>query len=256
VVADECSMVNAELGRDLLSFDTKCLAIGDRAQLPPIEGGGYFTSSVPDFSLTEVHRQALDSPVIRLATEARLDRPLRPGNYGASSVVPKYQEAAAQALLASDQVIAGKHETRCEINRQIRRVKGFEGPPPLPGEKVVCLKNRKGSNLLNGTTWEVVAVSAERNGFIDLTVKDNGTGEIVEAVSPVATFGLPDNSGIHYPRDPFDWGYVLTCHKSQGSEWDHVCLIDQSYLWRRDNTHTNWLYTGITRAAESVTIVM
>jgi exodeoxyribonuclease-5 len=137
----------------------------------------------------------------------------------------------------------------------IRQALGFDGPLPLPGEKVVCLKNRRDRNLLNGTTWEVVDVSGDRGGFINLTVRDE-TGRTVDAVSPVATFGLPDNSGIHHSRDPFDWGYVLTCHKSMGSEWDKVCVIDESSWWRSDNTHTNWLYTAITRAAESVTIVM
>jgi exodeoxyribonuclease-5 len=88
-----------------------------------------------------------------------------------------------------------------------------------------------------------------------MTIKDDD-GRIVEVVSPIATFGLDSNEGIHHPRDPFDFGYCLTCHKAQGSEWDSVCLIDQSYLWRRDGTDKNWLYTGITRAANSVTIVM
>jgi hypothetical protein len=94
-VADECGLVGAELGRDLLSFGVKVLAIGDRNQLPPINDdgsvAGYFTRGVPDFSLCEVHRQALDSPVIWLATEARLGRPLQLGDYGASSVVPSYR---------------------------------------------------------------------------------------------------------------------------------------------------------------------
>jgi exodeoxyribonuclease-5 len=227
--------------------------------IAPIEGGGYFTSGTPDFSLTEVHRQALGSPIIQLATAARLGQPLRLGNYGSSCVVPQYQEIAAQALLTSNQVIAGRHTTRCEINQAIRKALGFEGPLPLPGEKVVCLKNRKDRGLLNGTTWTVITASTDGTGFARMTIKDDvedDDGRIVEVVSPIATFGLCSNEGIHYPRDPFDFGYCLTCHKAQGSEWDSVCLIDQSYLWRRDGTHTNWLYTGITRAADSVTIVM
>ena len=38
IVIDECSMVDAELGRDLLSFDCPLLVLGDPAQLPPIAG--------------------------------------------------------------------------------------------------------------------------------------------------------------------------------------------------------------------------
>src|SRR5512144_665376 len=58
IVVDECSMVDAELGRDLLSFGVPVLVLGDPAQLPPISGGGFFTQAEPDAMLTEVHGQA------------------------------------------------------------------------------------------------------------------------------------------------------------------------------------------------------
>ena len=63
---DECSMVDAELARDLLSFGKPILVLGDPFQLPPVKGGGYFTESPPDVMLTEIHRQAEDNPIIRL----------------------------------------------------------------------------------------------------------------------------------------------------------------------------------------------
>ncbi len=42
IVIDECSMVDAELGRDLLSFGVPVLVLGDPAQLPPIQGARLF----------------------------------------------------------------------------------------------------------------------------------------------------------------------------------------------------------------------
>src|SRR3974377_1967344 len=56
IVIDECSMVDAELGRDLMSFGVPVLVLGDPAQLPPISGGGFFTDAEPDVMLSEVHR--------------------------------------------------------------------------------------------------------------------------------------------------------------------------------------------------------
>ena len=47
IVIDECSMVDEELGRDLLSFGTPVLVLGDPAQLPPVKGGGFFTEPSP-----------------------------------------------------------------------------------------------------------------------------------------------------------------------------------------------------------------
>jgi len=75
IVIDECSMVDAELGRDLMSFECPLLVLGDPAQLPPIQGGGFFTACEPDAMLTEVRAEigvGLDDPVAdREAAHAR-----------------------------------------------------------------------------------------------------------------------------------------------------------------------------------------
>src|SRR5688500_11043036 len=75
VVIDECSMVDQKLGLDLLSFGTPILVLGDPGQLPPVKngegGGGFFTERAPDVMLTEVHRQAMDNPIIALAGKVR-----------------------------------------------------------------------------------------------------------------------------------------------------------------------------------------
>ena len=87
IIIDECSMVDAELGRDLLSFGVPLLVLGDPAQLPPIQGGGFFTEAEPDVMLTEVHRQAEGNPIIRLSMDIRAGEYLEPGRYGETEVV-------------------------------------------------------------------------------------------------------------------------------------------------------------------------
>src|SRR6187455_1307048 len=82
IAIDECSMVDAELGRDLLSFGKPVLVLGDPAQLPPVKGGGFFTEAEPDVMLTEVHRQARDNPIIRLSMTIRDDVRLPLGRHG------------------------------------------------------------------------------------------------------------------------------------------------------------------------------
>ena len=89
IVIDECSMVDAELGRDLMSFDCPLLVLGDPAQLPPIQGGGFFTDCEPDVMLTEVHRQAQDDPIMRMSMDVREGRDLDIGRYGESQVVSR-----------------------------------------------------------------------------------------------------------------------------------------------------------------------
>src|SRR5262249_58550997 len=81
IVIDECSMVDADLGRDLLSFGVPLLVLGDPAQLPPVSGGGFFTDAAPDVMLSEVHRQAQDDPIVRLSMQVRAGEGVEPGQY-------------------------------------------------------------------------------------------------------------------------------------------------------------------------------
>src|ERR1700751_4394952 len=98
IVIDECSMVDAELGRDLMSFRAPLLVLGDPAQLPPIAGGGFFTDADPDAMLTEVHRQAQDDPIVRLSMDIREGRELEIGRHGES-------EGGARSALDPDRVM-------------------------------------------------------------------------------------------------------------------------------------------------------
>jgi exodeoxyribonuclease-5 len=82
IVVDECSMVGPDLGRDLLSYGRKVLVLGDPAQLPPVDGAGFFTDRSPDWLLTEIHRQAAESPIIVLANRARQGMRISVGAYG------------------------------------------------------------------------------------------------------------------------------------------------------------------------------
>lgn len=43
----------------------------------------------------------------------------------------------------------------------------------------------------------------------------------------------------------FDYGYAITCHKSQGDEWESVLVLEEkSDLWE----HKRWAYTAASRA--------
>src|SRR5450631_4054023 len=104
IVIDECSMVDADLGRDLMSFGVPVLVLGDPAQLPPIQGGGFFTDTEPDAMLTEVHRQAQDDPIVRLSMDIRAGNALAEGTYGETQVVRR-DELDPQRVIAADQVL-------------------------------------------------------------------------------------------------------------------------------------------------------
>jgi hypothetical protein len=69
LVLDEVSMVGTQMATDLLAFGKPILVLGDPGQLPPVHDDGLLhREPAPDVMLTEIHRQAEDSPILRLAT--------------------------------------------------------------------------------------------------------------------------------------------------------------------------------------------
>jgi len=140
IVIDECSMVDAELGRDLMSFECPLLVLGDPAQLPPIQGGGYFTDCEPDAMLTEVHRQAQNDPIVRMSMDIREGRELEIGRYGESEVVSR-AELDPDRVMRADQVLVGRNNTRRSYNMRMRQKRHIEDPLPVAGDN----RNRRSS---------------------------------------------------------------------------------------------------------------
>jgi exodeoxyribonuclease-5 len=259
IIIDECSMVDEELGRDLLSFGTPVLVLGDPGQLPPISGGGFFTEHEPDILLEEVHRQARDNPIIDLAQTVREGREIMIGDYGSTARVIGKGDVNAGLVLGADQVLVGTNKTRRRYNNRLRELKGFEGLLPASGDKLVCLRNDTAKGLLNGSLWQVT--SAPRTVKASMTLLIRSEDEGVERVSAKVkvlkqVFEEPELEvpwQLKRRHDDFDFGYALTVHKAQGSQWDEVVLFDESFAFREHRSR--WLYTAITRAAEKLTIV-
>src|ERR1700745_2995408 len=149
IVIDECSMVDAELGRDLISFDCPVLVLGDPAQLPPIQGGGFFTDGEPDAMLTEVHRQAQNDPIVRMSMDIREGRELEIGRHGESEVVLR-SDLDPDRVMSADQVLVGRNNTRRAYNMRVRQKQNIEDPLPVAGDKLVCLRHNRKKGLFNG----------------------------------------------------------------------------------------------------------
>jgi ATP-dependent exoDNAse (exonuclease V) alpha subunit len=277
IIIDECSMVAEDLAHDLLSFGRPILVLGDPAQFPPIKGAGYFTDHEPDIMLTEIHRQAENDPIIWLIMLARSGRKLPYGAVGKSKVLQLRHDEMIHDdyLLETDQLLVWKNTTRQEYNRRLRQLRGFTDPLPVPGDKLVCLKNNRDRGLLNGGLWTVTkahpregALESAKNlpdGFmvtpasrlIDLDIiSEDEPGEPMTVTIDAASLTATDPSVLDALRnrgfEEFDYGYALTVHKAQGSQWPNVLVLDEYSRFYPDRDR--WLYTAITRASESVTV--
>ena len=266
VVVDEVSMVGEDIGRDLLSYGTKVLVLGDPFQLPPINGEGFFTGQEPDVLLTEIHRQAADNPIIRMSMDIREGRGLSLGRYGDSLVTTRAamdKDTLREMVLGADQLLCGRNNTRQTFNRRVRELRGIGGQPeawmPTAGDRLVCLKNNRTKGLLNGGLWTIEKVDVGREKFhMRVTSLDDPQAIIpVDVETPFKFFqGLEGEMDWRDRKkaDAFCHGYALTVHKSQGSQWDNVLLFDESSVFR--DASAQHQYTGVTRAAEKVMVVM
>ncbi|MER5703498.1 AAA family ATPase [Micromonospora sp. NPDC002296] len=286
LVLDEVSMVGHRIAADLLSFGCKILCLGDPAQLPPVDGGGYFINADPDHLLTEIHRSALDSPVTRLATSVRKsppgDRTLgMAGLDGDSGRVPA---VTRQHVAEFDQVLVGTNKTRWKAIHLLRTLQGLHGPVPQPGDRIIGLANSTEADIFNGQQFIVRSVldqqplPADTDRVRLLVEDDSGTHRTLTTWLAGFTGQEGEKLAKREGRGNIaacTFAQAITCHKSQGSQWDRVLVVDESHIFARaaaDEAQRagctpdaagaaahlagqRWLYTAITRAAQRVVVI-
>lgn len=241
LMLDEVSQINKQMAEDLLRTGCRIIACGDPFQLPPIDGAQFFDT--PDILLKKVRRQALDSAVLRQAHLIRLGRGYKPdgANFQVVDRLPR------GLLKEVDVVLCWKNATRRMVNQIVRRERGILTTHPQAGEMVMCLTNNRDHGIFNGATYELLQDFKEGDNRIHIMV--DGMSETVRN----ARFeGFQDTVPKYEKALSFTYSCAATVHKAQGSEWSSVVLIDE---YTRSEARDNWLYTGVTRAAERITIV-
>ena len=260
LVVDECSMVDEEMKQDLLTFGTPILALGDPGQLPPIQGTGALVDPPVQALLTEIHRQAEGNPIIDYATRARSGIHIPYGEEGDSARITR-DSITKGLVFGCDQILTGKNNSRRDLNRRYRELEGRQGTYPHPGEKLICLRNNAGLGIFNGMMCEVISRGEEYDASIEYEIKTELDNTIKVKILRAHFDVYNDKEALNNVKwwerrdsDEFDFGYAITVHKSQGSQWDRVLVMDDKFLGWKPQERKRWLYTAITRAAESVVI--
>jgi exodeoxyribonuclease-5 len=222
----------------------------------------------PDFLLTEIHRQAQDNPVLRLATKIRsgkglssefLMRSTRPV-VDALRVMEVLQKKAPEG--STHMLLAGKKATVRALNQEAR--KGREALLDV-GEPVLCLKNDHALGMMNGSIWTSQSTIVEEEIAFDTGSKrlypckvdlhstdfDDMTLQEVP-INVMAMLGV-DEEGWRSNGVPCDYGYARTVHKAQGDEAYSGVIIDESGVFRE--ARTKWLYTAVTRFMHELKII-
>ena len=284
VVVDEVSMAPKELMKLLFGYRCHVICLGDPFQLPPVDkdqDNGLLAN--PHIFLDEIMRQAAESEIIQLTMAIRESRPIPYMDGKEVKVVPKASLTTGMMTWA-DQIICGTNATRISLNNQMRDILGRSGNPQ-DGDKVIALRNEwnyQANNedpLVNGTigyiknTFEDFVqlpyylggqrIHITRADFesdsganfccLGMDTKMIMTGQ--KCVDWKTEYKINKNKntmGI-LPLE-FTYGYAITCHKSQGSEWDKVLVIEEKFPFEKEE-HARWLYTACTRASEKLVLV-
>lgn len=247
VIVDEASMLNQTMVEDVEALAQRVLYVGDHGQLEPI-GDDPRIMREPDIRLETIHRQAAQSGIIQLAHHMR--RGFSPASWegdfedarsvGISKLIPR-------VLTRYDIILCGYNKTRKNINAALRSHRGYESQLPEPGERLICLQNDSDLGIFNGL---LVTVTKQRKSYelprYDL-VDDAGNEYFDIQILPEQF--AEEKKIEHSPKGIglFDFGYCLTVHKSQGSEWNRVAVIEQI---ARGWDPARWRYTAATRAAQ------
>jgi exodeoxyribonuclease-5 len=265
VIVDEASMVTKRMIADLENTGARVLFVGDPGQLPPVGDSGYFSHQKPDALLSEVQRQALDNPIIELSMKVRQGDPCHWLIENKHILKRPKDGYAITDLAKADQVLTGTNWMRRRINRGLRTVHNIPKDLwyPQTGEKLICLKNQyvRGGWVINGVQC-VAAGTCEPdkktgNMLMDVLYEEKALTEIKIYPYPFEAHYNPNAVEDPWPArsgfSEFDFGYAITVHKSQGSEWDKVVLVDDEMFARNIADRKRWLYTAVTRAKEHLT---
>lgn len=270
IIIDEASMVNRDIWNDLASLNVPILAVGDHGQLPPVQKGDVFNlMENPMIKLEKIHRQAEESPIIRMSMMARemkfIPFQKNTNEFGTACKVnsfSEYVDLLEQSMFNEGElyVLTDLNRRRVRLNQSI--LERFNLRPkdgyPSPGSRLICLKNNMKRNppIFNGMHCTLKRIGRMDNwgNFSAEVSDDEGYSFWIDKMSTMffmnETGKMPEGVNWKTVGEQFDYGYAMTVHKAQGSEADRVFIFGTGFGEVSDRAR--WLYTAITRAKKEV----
>lgn len=274
IIIDEASMIDIFLARrlfDAISEKAQVIIVGDEDQLPSVGPGNVLgdmiaSNVIPVIRLKEIHRQAKDSHIISLAKSIN-EQKLTYEDLISSNEVILYQGEQSQIkkviLGQIEGAIKKGYDIYNDIQVLIPQYKGELGIDAMneaiqkmvnpnvnssvfmsygdkkyyKGDKVIQLTNDKERQVMNGDIGYVKNIYLNQYDKLQMEISFD---------SKLVYYDQADLENINL-------AYVISIHKSQGSEYKIVFLpIIKSYLHMLKK---ELIYTAITRAKEYLLIL-
>lgn len=286
VVVDEVSMLSKELWDLLLSHPVYVIACGDPGQLPPVSKDSCLDIlNHPHIFLDEIMRQAQESEIIRLSMDIREGRPIAFMKGKEVQVIPG-SELVGGMYVWADQILVATNNKRIQVNNEMRAAAN-RGPHPEIGDKIICNRNcwdisdtDEVHALVNGTIGYITNINeidyqyphyqlrdpvplfqtsfkTEYDAeFIDVPIDQSSILNNTKFLTPQQEYLFFKSQQLKMEPMPieFNYGYAITCHRSQGSQWDKVLVLEERFPFEAED-HKRWLYTAVTRAADKLVLV-
>lgn len=285
LVIDEASMLDvpgfyAVLRR--LRGRTNIVLVGDEFQLPPVGSGKILhllaqRNGVPITILDRVWRQEEGNSIRTVATAIRSgiapELPVFAGSGdGVSIVHPGYDLTTKVRELFEMLGGLNQNSDLCvmtprrrtgpgnalAINTAIHRAHFADGEHVggeagdtgfCVGDRFVCDVNHWEADLMNGSLGRILrCATADEIEKARLKKAESATSE--DGI-PVALVEVDGESRLLEGRHLLDssWGYALTCHRAQGSDFSRVIVVLDGKVDR------SWLYTAVTRGRRQIVLV-
>lgn len=264
IICDEASMIGERMGGDIISKRIPVLFLGDLGQAEPVGDAPFLDPE--DFSVNMTNIERNKGNIVRASFYVRTGGRLPAREYDDVKVYDRrYTMNDIENHIGEDSVmLCSRNSTRQLLNHKARIVlRVNETLLPEIGEKVICTFNQRKNGIYNGEQFileslrqlEETEMSDTDDEFMMMAgLRSLSNGEKRTAKFNSSCFIAPteDQRYAAYRKlGGFDFGYALTIHKSQGSEWPRVMLLEETL---KNTSYARLQYTGITRAIDHLTV--
>lgn len=290
LIIDESSMLSMQLFYQFITRFThkySIIFIGDVNQLPPIEWGDLFrqmlnSEKIPTFRLQTVHRLKTDEAARGILTNANGifedNGSEEPYNFTShdnfqilqgtledvkrqclelsqgfpvitaynTTIITPYRKCLNELNTFCQSVWHGKNQGMADSKGNIWRV----------GDRVMMNRNNYTAGIMNGEEGVIKGFDAEKKKCIITFGKYDIIFDLV-----IKSMEFGNDEGEEYSdvidMSQVELSYVITIHKSQGSQWKYVILYipPSDREWVNTFINKNMIYTAITRCEEGLIFV-
>ena len=142
----------------------------------------------------------------------------------------------------------------------MRTLAGIETAEPVSGDRVICLRNNHKKKIYNGMLGTIQTIRPMDSAWYEADIQMDGEESVYSGLifkdqfTSQESLNMTPNRALSKQGDLFDFGYALTVHKAQGSEYDRVLIAEHPGRFSK-NFIKQWRYTAVTRARSVVHVL-